>query len=64
LPVVARELERRAPAEPLMDTTADFKAPILAIRGIAGQLERRPITNRGAQGRPEVNTLTRGKYPG
>jgi len=47
-----------------MDTTADFKAPILAIRGIAGQLERRPITNRGAQGRPEVNTLTRGKYPG
>src|SRR5271165_2239406 len=49
--VIARDLEKagaglRSIAEPLIDTTSDFKELILAIFGIAAKLERRRIIDR------------------
>jgi DNA invertase Pin-like site-specific DNA recombinase len=57
--VIARELEKagaglRSLAEPLIDTTSDFKELILAIFGIAAKLERRRITERTARGRADA----------
>ena len=57
--VIARDLERagaglRSLAEPLIDTTSDFKELILAIFGIAAKLERRRIIDRTARGRADA----------
>jgi DNA invertase Pin-like site-specific DNA recombinase len=57
--VIARDLERagaglRSLAEPLIDTTSDFKELILAIFGIAAKLERRRIIERTARGRADA----------
>jgi DNA invertase Pin-like site-specific DNA recombinase len=57
--VIARDLERvgaglRSIAEPLIDTTSDFKELILAIFGIAAKLERRRIIDRTARGRADA----------
>jgi DNA invertase Pin-like site-specific DNA recombinase len=57
--VIARDLEKagaglRSLAEPLIDTTSDFKGLILAIFGIAAKLERRRIIERTARGRTDA----------
>ena len=57
--VIARDLEKagaglRSLAEPLIDTTSDFKELILAIFGIAAKLERRRIIDRTARGRADA----------
>ncbi len=57
--VIARDLEEagavlRSLAEPLIDTTSDFKELILAIFGIAAKLERRRIIDRTARGRNDA----------
>jgi DNA invertase Pin-like site-specific DNA recombinase len=57
--VIARELEKagaglRSLAEPLIDTTSDFKELILAIFGIAAKLERRRIKERTSRGRADA----------
>jgi DNA invertase Pin-like site-specific DNA recombinase len=57
--VIARALEKtgaglRSLAEPLIDTTSDFKELILAIFGIAAKLERRRIIERTARGRTDA----------
>jgi DNA invertase Pin-like site-specific DNA recombinase len=57
--VIARDLEKagaglRSIAEPLIDTTSDFKELILAIFGIAAKLERRRIIDRTARGRADA----------
>ncbi len=57
--VIARDLEEagavlRSLAEPLIDTTSDFKELILAIFGIAAKLERRRIIDRTARGRADA----------
>ncbi len=57
--VIARDLERagaglRSLAEPVIDTTSDFKELILAIFGIAAKLERRRIIERTARGRADA----------
>ena len=57
--VIARDLEKagaglRSIAEPLIDTTSDFKELILAIFGIAAKLERRQIIDRTARGRADA----------
>jgi len=56
--VIARDLEKagaglRSIAEPLIDTTSDFKELILAIFGIAAKLERRRIVDRTTRGRAD-----------
>ena len=57
--VIARDLEKagaglRSLAEPLIDTTSDFKELILAIFGIAAKLERRRIIDRTTRGRADA----------
>jgi DNA invertase Pin-like site-specific DNA recombinase len=57
--VIARDLEKRGAglrslAEPVIDTTSDFKELILAIFGIAAKLERRRIIERTARGRADA----------
>jgi len=57
--VIARHLEKagaglRSIAEPLIDTTSDFKELILAIFGIAAKLERRQIIELTARGRADA----------
>jgi DNA invertase Pin-like site-specific DNA recombinase len=57
--VIARELEKagaglRSIAEPLIDTTSDFKELILAIFGIAAKLEHRRIKDRMSRGRADA----------
>jgi len=57
--VIARDLEKagaglRSIAEPLIDTTSDFKELILAIFGIAAKLERRRIIDRTTRGRADA----------
>ncbi len=57
--VIARDLEKagaglRSIAEPVIDTTSDFKELILAIFGIAAKLERRRIIDRTARGRADA----------
>ncbi len=57
--VIARELEKagaglRSIAEPLIDTTSDFKEVILAILGVAAKLERRRIKERTERGRADA----------
>ena len=57
--VIARDLEKagaglRSIAEPLIDTTSDFKELILAIFGIAAKLERRRIVDRTTRGRADA----------
>jgi DNA invertase Pin-like site-specific DNA recombinase len=57
--VIARELEKagaglRSLAEPLIDTTSDFREVILAIFGVAAQLERRRIKERTLRGRADA----------
>jgi DNA invertase Pin-like site-specific DNA recombinase len=57
--VIARDLEKagaglRLIAEPLIDTTSDFKELTLAIFGIAAKLERRRIIDRTARGRADA----------
>ena len=57
--VIARDLEKagaglRSIAEPLIDTTSDFKELILAIFGIAAKLERCRIIDRTARGRADA----------
>src|SRR5208283_3739270 len=57
--VIARDLEKagaglRSIAEPLIDTTSDFKELILAIFGIAAKLERRRIIDRTARDRADA----------
>ncbi len=57
--VIARDLEKagaglRSIAEPLIDTTSDFRELILAIFGIAAKLERRRIIDRTARGRADA----------
>ncbi len=57
--IIARELEKagaglRSIAEPLIDTTSDFKELILAIFVIAAKLERRRITERTTRGRADA----------
>jgi DNA invertase Pin-like site-specific DNA recombinase len=57
--VIARDLEKagaglRSIAEPLIDTTLDFKDLILAIFGIAAKLERYRIIDRTARGRADA----------
>jgi DNA invertase Pin-like site-specific DNA recombinase len=46
----------RSIAEPLIDTSSDFKELILAIFGIAAKLERRRIIDRTARGRADTKT--------
>ena len=57
--VIARDLEKagaglRSLAEPVIDTTSDFKELILAIFGIAAKLERRRIIERTTRGRADA----------
>lgn len=57
--VIAREIERagaglRSLAEPVVDTTSDFKEVVLAMLGIAAKLERRRIVERTARGRADA----------
>jgi DNA invertase Pin-like site-specific DNA recombinase len=57
--VIARELEKagaglRSLAEPVIDTSSDFKDLILAIFGVAAKLERRRILERTARGRADA----------
>ena len=68
--VIARDLEKagaglRSIAEPLIDTTSDFKELILAIFGIAAKLERRRIVDRTTRGRADakVKGLKFGRKP-
>jgi len=57
--VIARDLEKagaglRSIAEPVIDTTSDFKELILAIFGVAAKLERRRIIDRTTRGRADA----------
>jgi DNA invertase Pin-like site-specific DNA recombinase len=57
--IIAREPEKagaglRSIAEPLIDTTSDFKEVILAILGVAAKLERRRIKERTEHGRADA----------
>ncbi len=57
--VIARELGKagaglRSLAEPLIDTTSDFREVILAIFGVAAQLEGRRIKERTLRGRADA----------
>ena len=68
--VIARDLEKagaglRSIAEPVIDTTSDFKELILAIFGIAAKLERRRIIDRTARGRADAKAkgVTFGRKP-
>ena len=54
--VIARDLQKagvglRSIAEPVVDTTSDFAALVLAMLGVAAKLERRRIKERTERGR-------------
>ncbi|HME27199.1 MAG TPA: recombinase family protein [Acetobacteraceae bacterium] len=57
--VIARDMQRagaglRSLAEPVVDTTSDFAALVLAMLGVAAKLERRGILERTARGRADA----------
>ncbi len=57
--VIARDMQRagaglRSIAEPVVDTTSDFAELVLAVLGVAANLERRRIAERTARGRADT----------
>jgi DNA invertase Pin-like site-specific DNA recombinase len=57
--VIARDMQRagvglRSIAEPVVDTTSDFAELVLAMLGVAAELERRRILERTARGRVDA----------
>lgn len=57
--VIARDMQRvgaglRSIAEPVLDTTSDFAEVVLALLGVAANLERRRLLDRTARGRSDA----------